>query len=140
MRKKTIYALFIAILLASCNSLPKVDSDKSATKETRILLQKMQSLSENGIMVGYEDALAYGLDYDTEWWGDEKECDMYRVSGKHPSVYGWDIGDIHKSENLDSIPFSEMIQWIKDVHHKGGINTVSWHIDNPPCNPVRSQG
>jgi len=26
---------------------------------------------------------------------------MYRVSGEYPAIYGWDLGDIHKSENLD---------------------------------------
>ena len=46
-------------------------------------------------------------------------------------IYGWDIGDIHKNENLDSVSFPKMINWIKKVHLMGGINTISWHMDNP---------
>ena len=56
---------------------------------------------------------------------------MYRISGEYPAIYGWDLGDIHKSENLDNVSFTNMIVWIREVHRMGGINTISWHMDNP---------
>ena len=79
-------------------------------------------------MVGYEDALAYGVGWKNQ---DESFCDMYQVSGHYPAVYGWDIGDIHRSVNLDTVPFDDIVSWIQEIHIHGGINTISWHMDNP---------
>jgi mannan endo-1,4-beta-mannosidase len=33
--------------------------------------------------------------------------------------------------NLDSVDFKKMRGWIKDTYKRGGINTISWHLDNP---------
>jgi mannan endo-1,4-beta-mannosidase len=102
-------------------------SDAQATKETRKRFQQLRTLSSQGVMIGYQDALAYGVG----WTEDDNMCDMYRTSGEYPAVFGWDFGDIHKSTNLDTVSFSKMVNWIKRVHLMGGINTISWHMDNP---------
>jgi mannan endo-1,4-beta-mannosidase len=122
----TIYLLLL-VIISSCHSSKILTADQKSTSETRKLYNILLERSEKGIMIGYEDALAYGIG----WKEEEGMCDMYRSSGEYPAVYGWDIGDIHKNQNLDTVSFSKMINWIKKVHLMGGINTISWHMDNP---------
>ncbi len=124
---KIVLFFIFSVIIFSCTKLPNIDSDPLATKATKKLYQKMKTFSNEGVMIGYEDALAYGVG----WWDEKDKCDMFTVSGEYPAIYGWDIGDIHKSENLDSVSFDKMIAWMGEVHKKGGINTVSWHMDNP---------
>ena len=131
MRNIGLGSFLVLIILSGCTKYPPIHSDKKADKSTRELYQSIKISANKGMMVGHEDALAYGINNGVEWWADSEKCDMYAVSGEYPAVYGWDIGDIHKQENLDSIPFADMISLIKQVHEMGGINTISWHIDNP---------
>ena len=120
--------LIILTATFSCKVIPPLHSDPDASKATKKAYQRFKHLSNEGTMIGYEDALAYGIGWRG---GGIEQCDMYRASGAYPAVYGWDLGDIHKTANLDTVPFSNMIEWIKLVHDHGGINTISWHMDNP---------
>lgn len=122
----SIYIVLLAFL-TSCGRGTVLTSDQKSTSETSDLYNKLIKRSGKGIMVGYQDALAYGIG----WKEKDDMCDMYRSSGEYPAIYGWDIGNIHKNENLDSVSFPKMINWIKKVHLMGGINTISWHMDNP---------
>jgi mannan endo-1,4-beta-mannosidase len=124
-----LHNLFPILCLAAvgCQSYAPLSSDKNATWATKKAYHNLANISSSGIMIGYEDALAYGIG----WWDEKDMCDMYRVSGEYPAIYGWDLGDIHNTQNLDTVSFSRMIDWIKEVHLSGGINTVSWHMDNP---------
>ena len=51
--------------------------------------------------------------------------------GAYPAVYGWDVGDIHRDRNLDRVSFRRMKSWIREADVRGGINTISMHLDNP---------
>lgn len=83
---------------------------------------------EGKILLGHQDALAYGVHH-KEW--EPFTTDMYRVAGVHPAVFGWDLGKLGQfGNNLDGVSFGHMINWIKGVHLRGGINTFSWHMDN----------
>lgn len=115
------------MLIVSCHTYAPLQSDNKATNETKKKYSTLKKWSSEGTMIGYEDALAYGIG----WKEDDGKCDMYRTSGQYPAIYGWDIGDIHKSTNLDTVSFGRMINWIKEIHQMGGINTISWHMDNP---------
>jgi len=53
------------------------------------------------------------------------------VCGDYPAVYGWDLGDIHLPNNLDGVNFENMKKWNKEAYLRGGINTISIHLDNP---------
>jgi mannan endo-1,4-beta-mannosidase len=53
------------------------------------------------------------------------------VCGKFPAVFGWDAGGIGFKSNIDSVSFTNMKNWIVTAFEKGGINTLSWHLDNP---------
>ncbi len=124
-----ITPICIVILLCifySCNSTRVFTSDKNSTNAAKALLERLKNTKE-GFMVGYEDALAYGVD----WKAEKNMCDMYRTSGEYPAIYGWDLGDVHTARNLDNVSFVNMLVWIRQVHQSGGINTISFHMDEP---------
>jgi beta-mannanase len=80
-------------------------------------------------MFGHQDALAYGIG-----WKDIKgESDVKRLIGQHPAVFGWEIGNIELDSisNLDNVSFEKMREYIRMVYDMGGINTLSWHANNP---------
>lgn len=105
---------------------PLVDSN--ATPETVALYNKLDSLLQVGIMLGHQDDLAYGHD----WYNEPGRSDIQSVTGQYPAVVGWEIGHIELGAeyNLDSIYFSNMKRYIREAHHLGAINTISWHGDN----------
>ncbi|GLR17284.1 glycoside hydrolase family 26 protein [Portibacter lacus] len=116
---------FLSII--SCERYPDIGSDSKATKETKKLYAKLHTLSDKGIMVGHQDALAYGVG----WRGEQDRCDMHQASGKFPGVVGYDIGHIFQSKNINSIPFDTIINLMAAFHEKGGVNTICWHMKNP---------
>ncbi|MUV02404.1 beta-mannosidase [Flavobacterium rakeshii] len=104
-------------------------ADKNATAQTVALYKNLFKLREKGYMFGHQDDLAYGV----EWKYEEGRSDVKDVTGDYPAVYGWDIGRIENNadKNLDGVPFDKMRQFIKEVYDRGGVNTVSWHVNNP---------
>lgn len=102
--------------------------DKAATKKTRLLYTNLAEIARQGVMFGHQDDQAYGLG----WWDEKGRSDVKEVTGSYPSVHGWDLGDIGLSPfNLDTVNFTSMRKWIKAAYKRGGINTISWHLDNP---------
>lgn len=104
--------------------------DKNATKETvNLYRQLLMRIQKKQILLGQQDATAYGLD----WKTDTDRSDMKTVSGTHPAVYGWDVGGVEKAsdKNLDDVDFNEMRNLIKEAYRRGGVNTISWHLINP---------
>lgn len=116
-------ALFFAVLTASAQTLV----DKKATKETRALYANLFRISEKGFMFGHQDTDAYGVN----WRGDSNRSDVKDVTGSYPAIHGWDLGEIGGRNNIDGVPFDKMVEWIKATYQRGGVNTISWHQDNP---------
>ncbi|MCO6176042.1 glycoside hydrolase family 26 protein [Flavobacterium sp. NRK F10] len=114
-------------LLASCHSI--LNSDQQATTETQNVYRNLIQLKQKGFMFGHQDDLAYGVN----WKYENGRSDVKEVANDYPAVYGWDIGRIENDspENLDGVPFHKMRQYIKEVYQRGGVNTISWHINNP---------
>ena len=79
-------------------------------------------------MFGHQDGDAYGVG----WRKGKGTPDVFAVAGDYPAVHGWDLGKIEHSAkmNLDSVNFRNMRKWILGVYKRGGINTISWHVDN----------
>ena len=102
-------------------------ADSRATEDTVQLLRRLHDQSGNGVLFGHQDTAAYGIG----WNGDPGRSDIKDVCGSWPAVYGWDLGDIDRSRNLDGVSFRDMKQWIVDADARGGINTFSLHLDNP---------
>lgn len=115
------------ILFSACKTYAPLPSNVNASRNTKKAYQALKDNAKRGVMFGYEDAMAYGIG----WKETEDSCDMYRVTQEWPAIYGWDLGDIHSDYNLDHVSFAKMIFWMKKVNKMGGINTLSWHLDDP---------
>lgn len=104
-------------------------SDRLATKETVNLYHNMKIQLQRGVMFGHQDDLAYGVG----WQYQDGRSDIKDVTGDYPAVYGWELGhlEIDKPVNLDSVPFNTMQQLIRQGYERGGIITISWHLNNP---------
>lgn len=118
----------IAFTPHSCGAQSALCDDK-ATPEATILYNNLIRLSDKGTMFGHQDDLAYGVN----WKYENNRSDVKDASGDYPAVYGWDIGGLeHDSEkNIDGIPFDAMRRFIQEGRQRGGVITISWHMDNP---------
>jgi hypothetical protein len=118
------------VVLVSCNiSAQDTPVDKKATKETVNLYRNLKKLATKGFMFGHQDDLAYGVG----WKYEEGRSDIKDVTGDYPGIYGWELGhlEIDKLVNLDSVPFDRMQGLIKQGYQRGGVITISWHLNNP---------
>ena len=127
--------LFLFTLLLSGNAMGyKVAStdapiDKLATKETVNLYRNLKQLVNKGVMFGHQDALAYGVG----WKYEAGRSDIKDVTGDYPAVYGFELGrlELDHPVNIDSVPFDKMQQYIRAAYDRGGVVTLSWHLNNP---------
>lgn len=103
--------------------------DRHATRETVNLYNNLHKLVDKGIMFGHQDDLAYGV----KWKYVPGKSDVKELVGEYPAVYGWELGNLEHDSltNLDSVPFDKMKNFIRDAYERGGVNTISWHNDNP---------
>ncbi len=102
--------------------------DPNATKQTKALYANLRKISAEHILFGHQDALAYGVGW-KEW--QESRSDVKDVCGRYPAVFGWDLGKLGKwDKNIDTVRFTSMKNWMLEAYKMGGVNTVSWHVDN----------
>lgn len=103
--------------------------DPQATPETKALYRHLKASSEVGFMFGHQEDMAYGVG----WNAEAGRSDVKDVCGSFPAVHGWDLGKIEldRADNIDGVAFDKTKDWMREVYRRGGINTVSWHIDNP---------
>ncbi len=103
--------------------------DPDATNETRALFVNMRDLAGDYILFGHQDDLAYGV----HWKNEPGRSDVREVTGAYPAVFGWELGDLElgAEENLDAVNFENLKGWIREAYEMGGINTISWHLNNP---------
>jgi len=104
-------------------------TDPLATAETRALYRNLHRVAGEGILFAHQDTLAYGVG----WKADPStlDSDVHRLTGKFPAMFGWDVGHIGASSNIDSVLFESMKLWIAKGYAQGGINTISWHARVP---------
>lgn len=132
MKMQYTFLLLIPLLTTACR--PTKDNhppiaDRNASSATLALYSKMKIFQEKGFMIGHQDDMAYGV----KWIAPNGKSDVYDVCSDYPAVFGWDLGhlELGTAWNLDSVPFASMIEFAIEVHKLGGINTFSWHCDNP---------
>ena len=130
--KRMRFPLGTILFLAALSSHAQVtDSpvDRHATKETIHLFQHLKEISAKGFLFGHQDDLAYGVG----WKYVPGRSDIRDVTGDYPALYGWELGRIELDHpvNLDSVPFDRMRRYIREVYDRGGVITLSWHLDNP---------
>jgi len=111
--------------------------DPNATHETRALYRNLLALSQNHVLFGHQDALAYGVGRRDN---QQSFSDVKDVTSSYPAIYGWDIGHIAYDNNVDSVPFDLMIKYIREGYERGGVITISWHELSPrPHKPIWSR-
>jgi mannan endo-1,4-beta-mannosidase len=103
--------------------------DKKATQQVINLYHNLKKLQQKGIMFGHQDDLAYGVG----WKYVPGKSDVKEVTGDYPAVYGFELGriEIDHPVNIDSVPFDKMRGYIQQVYERGGVVTLSWHLNNP---------
>ena len=125
-----LLTIITAVLLGAIPTLAQQQPiDKKATPETRQLLHNMAALLDKGVILGHQDDLAYGM----QWAYKPGESDVKRLTGQYPGVFGWELGRLEKdsTHNLDGVPFDSIAVYMKWVYENGGINTFSWHFNDP---------
>lgn len=126
------FLFIILLIITSCSSKKEETqstlADKDATRETKELYQTLRQRLKEGIMFGHQDDLAYGIG----WYKTPGKSDVKEASGKYPAIFGWELGALERNSpyNLDSVYFSDIKGYARQVHEMGGINTFSWHADN----------
>jgi mannan endo-1,4-beta-mannosidase len=111
------------------SGIADVPIDKKATQQVINLYHNLKKLEQKGIMFGHQDDLAYGVG----WKYVPGKSDVKEVTGDYPAVYGFELGriEIDHLVNIDSVPFDKMRGYIQQVYKKGGVITLSWHLNNP---------
>ncbi len=111
------------------NAESDLPADKNATIQTINLYHNLKKLELKGTMFGHQDDLAYGVG----WKYIPGKSDVKEVTGDYPAVYGFELGrlEIDQPVNLDSVPFDKMKEYIRSVYDRGGVVTLSWHLNNP---------
>lgn len=102
----------------------------SAATPADALRSRLDEMQHSGkIAFGQHDATVYGR----YWAWDKDRCDIQEVTGDLPAVCNWDLGwlEIDSPINLDSVPFTRIRHEIRKHNARGGVNTVSWHPQNP---------
>ena len=129
-KSRMLLFAFIVLMIGAC-SLGKKDTgiETLRTVETDLLFGKLKQVSQTGFMFGHQDATVYGIGWD----GDSARSDVKSVCGDYPAVCGWEIGRIEKGKkvSLDNVDFDRIRKEMILNYQRGGINTLSWHADNP---------
>lgn len=119
--------VLLALLTSARIAQAQPPVDLQATKETSNLLVNLHEIARSGFMFGHQDDQAYGVG----WRAEKNRSDVLETAGTFPAVHGWDVGKkLTNENNIDSVRFASMIKWIKATYRRGGINTLSWHLDN----------
>ena len=115
-------------LLCSCGPMPE-PADKNATKETVSLFRSLYKLQKKGVMYGHQDDLMYGR----TWWYEKDRSDTKDFTGDYPAVAGFELGHIElgNERSLDSVSFAQIAEQVKMHYKRGGVITISWHLNNP---------
>ena len=110
-------------------TIAALPSNLRVTRRTRQLYQSLQALPQQGVLFGHQDDLAYGIG----WKYVLGESDVKRVAGDYPAVYGWELGHLETGDpvNIDSVPFDAMRTFVRDGYRRGGVITMSWHLNKP---------
>jgi mannan endo-1,4-beta-mannosidase len=142
---KSLFSLLFLSYLVVCPSYGKkpFPADKKATKETVNLFRSLYKLQNKGVMYGHQDDLMYG----STWWYVEGRSDTKDFTGDYPAVAGFELGHLELGDerSLDSVSFAQITEQIKAHYKRGGVITISWHLNNPltmqdPASKLRRQG
>lgn len=127
--------LLLLIFMCSCSSRSisqhsaKYNTiDKEASTETQALFYNLKQTAGKGFLFGQQDATMYGVG----WSGDADRSDVKSVTGSHPAMFGWDLEGVAKEDSEANLEHNaERIRKLCiEAYLKGGVNTLSWHMQN----------
>jgi mannan endo-1,4-beta-mannosidase len=128
---KSVRVILIIAVIVLCSFISKQPgpSDRKATKETVNLFRSLIELQKKGFMYGHQDDLMYG----STWWYEKDRSDTKDFTGDYPAVAGFELGhlELGNERSLDSVSFAEIKEQIKVHYKRGGVITISWHLNNP---------
>lgn len=130
-------ALTAATICGFAQNLP-MPADKKATPETIALFHSLNELKNKGIMFGHQDDLMYGY----KWWYEKDRSDTKEAIGDYPAVAGFELGhlELGNERSLDSVSFTQIAEQVKAHYRRGGVVTISWHLNNPVTMSSRVAG
>lgn len=108
--------------------------DREATVETRNLFRNMLRIAPQTVLFGHQNTLAYGTTWRDEGNGAPDRSDVKDVVGDFPAVYGWDLMDAlgkGRPGEMPGLGAERLRGYVQRAQARGGINTFSWHMDNP---------
>jgi len=90
------------------------------------------SQAERGYLVGHHDDPMYGHTWEA-LGAANGQSDVLAVTGMYPALMTFDLGHIElgADKNLDGVPFRRIREEIGRQYRRGGIVSLSWHVDNP---------
>lgn len=139
--KKILIMATAALLMAGCgNSEKKADdplADSGRTQRTENLLANLIALGDSSVyLFGHHDDTVYGIGWEADYQNDStvhQRSDVKSVCNDFPALLSFDLGRIELGgeRNLDGVPFERLRQEIIAHYDRGGMTTLSWHVDNP---------
>ena len=138
--KKYLTVFIAALLVAACGNKNKADdplADSGRTQRTENMLENLKAMGDSAVyMFGHHDDTVYGIGWEADYNNDStihQRSDVKSVCNDYPALLSFDLGHIElgDSVNLDGVPFQRMRQEIIKHFDRGGMVTLSWHLNNP---------
>ena len=138
--KKTLFVAAAIACLAACNNHKKASdplADSGRTQRTENLLSNLKSMGDSTVyMFGHHDDTVYGIGWEADYANDStvhQRSDVRSVCNDYPALLSFDLGHLELGDerNLDGVPFSRIRQEIISHYDRGGMVTLSWHLNNP---------
>jgi len=140
MKNRTII-IAAALALTACGGNQQKTSEPMAesgrTQCTENLLKNLKAIGDSSVyMFGHHDDTMYGIGWIADYTADStlhQRSDVKSVCNDFPAILSFDLGhlELGNSTNLDGVPFDRMRKEIIQHFDKGGMITLSWHLDNP---------
>lgn len=124
---KIILFTFLCAMTIFNSEAKKIQDNRSP--ELKKVIGFLKKIPQKGYLFGHHDDTLYGIG----WEGDEGRSDVKSVCGDYPSIISFDLGHIElgNEKSLDNVAFSKIHREILNQNKRGGIVTLSWHLDNP---------
>ena len=125
---KSFAMIATAIAISACGK------QQNLTPAETLTLRLICQIEQGKIMFGHQDSYLYGHTWKVAENATEfNRSDIYDVAGKHPALYGMDLGGIELGSplNIDKNDFNHMRASAISHHERGGVITFSWHPRNP---------
>ena len=132
---RAILVLSLGLIASACAATARAQerspapSDPHATARTRALFVNLREVARDHVLFGHQDDLAYGV----SWWDEAGRSDVRETAGSYPAVIGSELGWLEQGGpvSLDKVRFDRIRHWMVEAYGMGGVNTASWHLNNP---------